>query len=210
MLEAVILSNGIYGGIAGLTPAGAGINARIAETGPDFALNLDGADLVIVPNGSDHFALMKARDEIARFLARGGILFCFDGWTMPWLPFHEWVMDNAQRTADVRYHRGIDRYRLLDGVDIDALTFRHGISGWWACGYIDPAPGADILLHDTWDRAIAVVDDVSTPGLLVLTASGPVGAYDGTDASAQALSRFYRNMLDLAQSKTPKPQGSLP
>ncbi len=209
MLEAVIVSNGIHGGTAGLTPADARINARIAETGPDFDLDLDGADLLIVPNGSDHFALMHARDSIARFLARGGSLFCFDGWTMPWLPFHEWVMDNAKRTADIRYHRGVDRHGLLDGVDIDALTFRHGISGWWACGYIDPAPSADILLQDSWGRAIAVVDDVSTPGLLVLTASGPVGAYDGDDPSAQALSRFYGNMLDLAQSKTPKARGTL-
>ena len=198
MLAAVIVSNGIHGGTAGLVPTGVSINARIAETSLDFSLDLDDADLLIVPNGSDHVALMKVRDDIARFLARGGSLFCFDGWTMPWLPFHEWVMDNAKRTADIRYHQGVDRYRLLDGVDIDALTFRHGISGWWACGYIDPTADADILLYDSWGRAIAVVDDASTPGLMVLTASGPVGFYDEDGPSAAALSLFYSNLLALA------------
>lgn len=205
MLKAVIVSNGIHGGTMGLAPANAGINARVAETGPGFTLDLDDADLLIVPNGADHVALLSVRDDIARFLARGGTLLCFDGWTTPWVPFHEWVMDNSKRTADIRYSKGDDRHGLLDGVDIDALTFRHGISGWWACGYIDAAPGADVLIRDTWGRAIAVADDASTPGLMVLTASGPAGAYDEDNPSAQALSCFYGNMLRLAGKRRKVP-----
>jgi hypothetical protein len=181
---------------------GSGSNFRRIPTGPAFALDLDGIDLLLVPNGTDHVAMARAVPAVLAFLERGGTLACFDGWVTPWVPGHEWVMDNQYRTIDVRYRAGRDRFGLLEGVDIEALTFRHGISGWWACGYIEAARGADLLLGDIWGRPIMVVDTTTTPGAMILTASGPVGpATEVADQSARALDRLYDNILKFAAQR---------
>lgn len=198
--QGVVLSSGTGGASGYAAYHDGGVRFDVQETGPGFSLNLHDADIFLVPNGSDHVALSREREEVSYFLGRGGTLICVDGWVEPWLPGNAWIMDNAYRTIDVRYQPGTDDWGLLDGVDIEALTFRHGISGWWACGYIEPAAGADVILKDSWGRAIVVVDAVSTNGLMVLTASGPVGPWseEGRDTpSADALNRLYDNMLRL-------------
>lgn len=174
----------------------------VAETGPDFSLQLDGIDVLLVPNGSDHVALGRAAATVRAFLDRGGMLLCFDGWVSSWVPGHTWVMDNRQRTVDTRYAIRTDRLGIMDGVDVDALTFRHGISGWWACGYIDSPAGADVVLDDQLGRAVIAIDTVTTNGIMVLTASGPVGPSvrrSEPDASALALDRLYNNLVELGR-----------
>ena len=76
------------------------------------------------------------------------------------------------------------------------------MSGWWACGYIKPNPGADVVIEDTWHRAIVVLDDVSTNGRMLLTASGPLAdmTYDGS--LNNPLIAVYRNFIESLISKT--------
>lgn len=198
-LQGVVVSNGI-----GVETAYLGetlVDFRVAEVGAEFALDLDDTDVLLIPNGCDHVALHRKSSSIRAFLDRGGTLICSDGWVAPWIPGNEWVMDNDYRTIDVRYHIREDRYGVMDGVDVDALTFRNGISGWWACGYINAAPGADIILVDSWDRPIIVVDTVTTRGVIALTASGPIGPWGDSDkcASGIATTRLYKNFLKLAE-----------
>ena len=200
-LHGVIVSNGI-GGAAGYL-GDSRISFDVAETGQDFVLDLDDADVLFVPNGCDNVALARQSAMIRAFLDRGGALICCDGWVTPWVPGNEWVMDNDYRTIDVRYRVRDDKWGVLDDVDVDALTFRHGISGWWACGYINAAPGADVILEDSWGRAIVVVDSVTTAGVMMLTASGPIGPWGGGsdgDPSGVAINRLYANFLTLAQN----------
>ncbi|MCB0637448.1 MAG: hypothetical protein KDC54_12555 [Lewinella sp.] len=163
-------------------------------------VDLAGYDLLIVPNGTDQVAVHRLREPIRAFLAQGKTLFCFDGWFTDWVPGNQWVMDNSRKTIDVRYRIGEDRYGFFDGIALDSFVFSNGISGWWACGYIEPAPGAEVLLADTWDRAVMVWDEVSTPGRMLLTASGPLGdsSYATTDDpnSLGDLARFYHQVLD--------------
>ena len=88
---------------------------------------------------------------------------------------------------------GPDPHGLLQGLDLDQLNFSHGMSGWWACGYIQAAPGADVLLADTWQRPIVVLDEVSTAGRMLLTASGPLADVTYAGQSDTALVALYRN-----------------
>lgn len=183
---------------------GSGVRFSTATVGSGFSLDLAGADVLLVPNGSDHVAMERNAPIVWSFLDRGGVLACFDGWVTPWIPGNEWVMDNDFRTADVRYRKKSDRWGLLEGVNIDALTFRRGISGWWACGYINAAPGADAVLEDIWGRPVLVVDAATTPGLMMLTASGPVGPLsraEEPDPSSLAIRRLYANMMGLATAR---------
>ncbi|MEO5930603.1 MAG: hypothetical protein ABIR47_11775 [Candidatus Kapaibacterium sp.] len=193
MLNAVVIDNGLHYLEHFFRPNDA-VAYRFEKIGAGFDPSFDGVDILIVPNGSDHIAMLRVRETVARFLDAGGALICFDGWFTDWVPGNRWVMDNSKPTRDVRYAVVTDRYGVMDGVEIDTLIFSHGISGWWACGYIEPNPAADILLADTWSRAIAVIDEVSTPGVIILTASGLLGDYSGGEKN-EGLGLLYHNLI---------------
>ncbi|MDB5034917.1 MAG: hypothetical protein JWQ98_2158 [Chlorobi bacterium] len=193
MLRAVVIDNGLHY-LEHSFRSNDAVAYRFERIGAEFDPVFDGADILIVPNGSDHIAMLRVREKVARFLDAGHALMCFDGWFTNWVPGNRWIMDNSRPTRDVRYAVVTDRHGVMDGVEIDTLIFSHGISGWWACGYIEPNPAAHVLLADTWGRAIAVIDEVSTPGTIILTASGPLGdgSYDG-EAGGPGL--LYHNLI---------------
>ncbi len=97
---------------------------------------------------------------------------------------------------DTRYVVQTDRYDLFDGLNVDDLTFSHGMSGWWACGYINAANDADVVLADTWQRPIIVLDEVSTNGSMLLTASGPLADMTYSGSKTSPLVGLYRNFLE--------------
>lgn len=113
-------------------------------------------------------------------------------------------MDNSRRTLDVRYAPGPDPHGLLRNIDLDELNFSHGMSGWWACGYLRAAPGAQVLLADTWQRPVAVLDEASTRGRMLLTASGPLADVTRAGRPDGALVTLYRNFIHLL-STSPVP-----
>ncbi|MDE2149365.1 MAG: hypothetical protein KGJ55_05940 [Gammaproteobacteria bacterium] len=159
---------------------------------PDFS----GDDLVVVPNGADHVALYRAREATAAVLARGGAVACFCGCFTPWLPGTVWIHDNSCPNREVRYHVVADPLGLMHGVDPARLsTESHGISGWWACGYLQTTYPESVVLADTWQRPVLIADTRSTPGLIVATASGPLGEPDPAAADGGGPLRLYRNIL---------------
>lgn len=162
---------------------------------PDFASD----DVIIVPNGADHVALYRARLAIRGVLDRGGVVVCGCGFFTPWVPGMQWFHDNSHPNRLVRYDLVCDPLRLLEGVNIDALaTNEHGISGWWACGYIDATVRESVVLADTWNRAVLVADTCSTRGLIIASASGPLGEF-GDNGALGAATRLYRNILGAAR-----------
>lgn len=198
-LDIVVVSNGLQG-LDGMFPETAQARYRTVATAPDFDPSFDGADVVIVPNGSDHVAMQRAAGAVRTHLHGGGALFCFDGWFTPWVPGNRWVMDNSKATKDVRYRVRTDRHGLFAGVPVADFEWSHGMSGWWACGYIEPAPGADVVLEDTWGRAIVVLDEATTPGAMLLTASGPLaGVRFGAEHAG--LLTLYDHLLTFAAGR---------
>jgi len=194
MLHAALISNAL----AGLDDAFVSnehIHYRTETIGPMWAPDLSADELVIAPNGTDHVALWGARDRIRAHLDHGGALACFCGWFTAWVPGNRWIHDNTHPTREVELRLVSDQRGLFNGVDLAKLNVnRHGIRGWWACGYIEPAPGAEVLLADTWDRAIVVLDETTTNGPQFLTASGPLGDYR-RDGDPDGLSRLYLNLI---------------
>jgi len=199
-IHALIISNGIEG-LASLYQPNADIHYDWAEVGPHFDPDLSGYDLLIVPNGTDHVAMYRIRDRVRAFLDAGGTLFCFDGWFTDWVPGHRWLMDNTQKSMEVRYKIKDDPYGLVGQFRAEDLNFSHGISGWWSCGYIEPAAQSTVFLEDTWGRALVVIDDSTTNGLMVLTASAPAAdlsyATTDDDAADRAMAELYRAFLRL-------------
>lgn len=203
-MKGLLISNGIEG-LRSLFQDNAYVQFDVVQTGKDFQLDLAGYDLLLAPNGTDHVALYRAREAVHAFLQRGGTLLCFDGWFTDWVPGNRWVMDNTKKSIDMRYLPGEDPYSWHSQFSLEDLNYSHGISGWWSCGYIEPAPGAHVLIQDTWGRALMVLDEQSTSGRIVLTASGPLAdaSYATTDDPApyKAMSDLYLTILKWAHQQ---------
>ncbi|MFD2784543.1 hypothetical protein [Hymenobacter rubripertinctus] len=201
MLQALLISNGLQG-LEKYYVSNELVHYTTCFVTGDFNPDLTPYDLLVVPNGSDHVAMLKIKDQVSAFLDAGKALVCCDGFFTAWVPGNQWLMDNSRRTLDVRYTPGPDAHGLLENLPLDELNFSHGMSGWWSCGYIQAAPGAEVLLADTWQRPIVVLDEVSTPGRMLLTASGPLADVTYAGKSETASVTLYRNFLRLLSSET--------
>ncbi|CCH54123.1 hypothetical protein BN8_03267 [Fibrisoma limi BUZ 3] len=201
MVNALLISNNIAG-LDEYYVSNELVQYTVCRITKDFDPDLTPYDLLVVPNGSDHVAMLKIKDKVRAFLDAGKALICSDGWFTDWVPGNQWVMDNSKRTIDIRYHLKTDRYGLFSDVDLNELTFSHGMSGWWACGYIRAADGADVVVEDTWQRPIIVLDEVSTNGIMLLTASGPLADVTFSGDREDALVKLYRNFLRRVQVKS--------
>lgn len=202
MMKAAVISNGIEA-IETLYQSNQEISYDFLEVTKHFDPDLWPYDILIAPNGTDHVALFRIRKKVADFLAAGKTVLCFDGWFTDWIPGNQWVMDNTKRTIDIRYFIKDDPFGITKDFSAEELTFSHGISGWWACGYIEAAAKATVILEDTWGRPLVVVDDKTTNGLMVLSASGPLAdvsyATTDDDKAYKAMADLYRGILRFIQ-----------
>ncbi|MDA3914074.1 hypothetical protein [Oleiagrimonas sp.] len=196
-LQAAVVDNGITG-LGDHFAENPDVHYRFERVVPGWQPTFD-EDLVIVPNGADHVALLQARDAIRVVLDRGGVVMNFCGCFTPWLPGTTWVHDSAHPNREMRYHVVDDPLGLMHGVDPARLsTESHGIRGWWACGGLVTRYPDQVVLADPWQRAVLVADRRSTPGLIMATASGPLVHPDPDAAEDQGPRTLYRNMLRVA------------
>ncbi|MBA2409976.1 MAG: hypothetical protein H0V62_09485 [Gammaproteobacteria bacterium] len=159
MLKAVLIDNGVTGATRYFRDSEQ-VRYRIERVRDGWSPDFSHGDLVVVPNGADHVALYEVRDRIAAFLAQGGTLACFCGFFTPWIPGNVWVHDNTRPLREVRYRMINDPLDLMNGVELDQLTFEsHGISGWWACGHIETAHPESVVLADNFDRVVMIADN---------------------------------------------------
>jgi hypothetical protein len=202
MIKALVISNGIEG-LEKLYQSNHLVQYSWARIDRHFHPSFDEYDVLIVPNGTDHVAMYRIRHLVAEFLKQGKTLLCFDGWFTDWVPGNRWIMDNSKPSKEVRYLFKDDTYGFKDQFSLSDMNFMHGISGWWACGYIEPAPRAQVLVQDTWGRALVVIDERSTNGRMLLTASGPLAeacyATIFENEAHKAMADFYKAVINWAK-----------
>ncbi|MFC4262894.1 hypothetical protein ACFOWM_08405 [Ferruginibacter yonginensis] len=195
MLQALVISNNIFG-IEGYYQSNTVIQYHFYKVTKNFQPNLQAYDVLVVPNGCDNVAMLTIKDDVQTFLNSGKALICCDGWFTNWVPGNQWRMDISKKTIDVRYFVKDDPYQLFNDLDVNEFIFSNGMSGYWACGYIDAAAGAHVVLEDTWQRPIIVVDDVTTNGIMFLTASGPLGDINKPYNECNSIDKLYKNFIN--------------
>ncbi len=79
MIRAAVVSSGLPW-IASCYRSCPAIDFRLAPASRPEGPDLADADWAVVPNGSDHVAMWRARAAVRELLARGGALICDDGW----------------------------------------------------------------------------------------------------------------------------------
>jgi len=78
MIGAAVIDTGLSW-IGACYPATAAIDFSLLPARSAHTSDLHRHDWVVVPNGSDHVALWRARSAVSSVLERGGVLICGDG-----------------------------------------------------------------------------------------------------------------------------------
>ncbi len=162
-------------------------------------------DVFIAPNGTDHVALYRNREKIQSFLDDGKALLCFCGWTTDWIPGSTWEMqyDIPLRTYEITFPN--PSHPLLRGIKIDEVNISNGKRGFWVCGHINPAPGAEPLMVNNLNQAVMILDEHTTKGTIVATASGPLpGFAEEGSTERHSFDILFENILQLCKSNVKK------
>lgn len=148
--------------------------------------NLNDYDMFIAPNGTDHEALYRNRQAVRSLLDNGGAVLCFCGWNTDWIPGARWQMQMniPLRTYEITFPN--PEHPLLAGVCIDEVNISNGKRGFWTCGHIETSGNADVLMVNNLNEAVFIVDENTTNGCIIATASGPLpGFSEDTEGSRQ-------------------------
>lgn len=160
-------------------------------------------DMFIAPNGTDHVALYKSREKIRAFLDEGKIVMCFCGWTTDWIPGARWVMqtDIPLRTYSIRFPN--PAHPVLEGVGIEEVNLSNGKRGFWSCGHIEVTPNAEVLMMNNLNQCVMFVDEKTTRGAIVATASAPVPGFGekGKEGNLHAFDQLFENLLRWSEHK---------
>ncbi|OAQ38313.1 hypothetical protein A5893_16120 [Pedobacter psychrophilus] len=201
MIEAAVINSGVHGSSSAFKN-NALVNYTYLNVDENFSPDLTPYHLLLTGNPTDHIALYKIKDKIADFLNQGKTLFCFSGWYTDYIPGNKWIMERDIKSIDIRYFKKSDKNNLLTGVNINELIYQNGISGWWACGHIEPSENAEIILVDTLNRPIMILDQNSTNGTIICTSGGPLnGKKSKNEEDLHAVNVLYNNLIDYIYKK---------
>jgi len=163
------------------------------STAPQYGAVLGDADIVYVPMHADQREL-AARDDVARFLERGGRLVVNGHVAHPFLPeLAPFVPSPTPGLAGLRLERTAD-HRLFDGVPLEVLQFTKGVAGFYARGG-NPAPAGATVIHTVGPERLPV------DWLLALPGGGAIFVHSGNDIvpfleRAGTLGRFFTRILE--------------
>lgn len=150
---------------------------------PELAdADLSGYDVVLVPERL-HAGLQDAsRQRLLDTLARGGTVVLFGDQTVyaqrprGWLPGVDWQHRPTNywwwrepgATSGLRAH--LPDHPLWRHITLDDAT-------WHQHGVFQPPPGVDVLISTDDGGAVLYVDEVTTPGTLVVTSLDPMSHF---------------------------------
>lgn len=108
-----------------------------------------------IPRESNQNVLLANRDKLARYLADGGTIVCFDEVNQPWLPAGTWRLRPASLAT----------IRVADHPLVAHLTPEQ--VRWHAHGAYDAYPEATVLIDDGAGAVLLFLDEASFAGTLL-------------------------------------------
>jgi hypothetical protein len=191
-------SSGTYYQIEALEgPRYAGIFDRVT-TPEALAEELTPDDALFVPCRTPPQRMIAQAPLVEAHLAAGGTVVAMgesrsDLW-LPTVSFHGrptnwwWWLEPG---ADLGNEVTSPDHPLMQDIGKAEVT-------WHLHGHFDPPEGAEVLATDRDGQAIFYVDEVSTPGRLVVTSLDPIYHYGShfMPATTRLLDRFLPNLKD--------------
>ncbi|MEM1264765.1 MAG: hypothetical protein AAGI50_01975 [Pseudomonadota bacterium] len=175
------------------------------EALPDATL--DPADAIFIPCRSPAQRLVAVAPALRAHLDRGGTVVAMgesrsDLW-LPGVVFTPcptnwwWWLEPG---ADLGVRVAAPAHPLMAGLDAAAVT-------WHLHGHFDPPAGAEVLIRDADDLAVAYLDAVTTPGRMVVTSLDPCYHHGShfMPATTRFLAAFLPALRNWAVEGAPAP-----
>lgn len=156
------------------------------------SIDLEPYSALLVAGMVDQEFLLRRAAEVAAFLARGRVVVFCGQLFRPWLPgCGPFVPAVIRGFGDYAVHieeEGLRQVPVYAGVEVDDLTFRRGVAGFFARGHHDPPPGATVLAQLARGQPITWVDERTTAGAVLVHAGADLlgSGDDGTTAARVA------------------------
>lgn len=165
---------------------------------PAEITSIEDYDLVILPSSMQGEKIAHLRNELRQYLNKNGVVFCFSGTCIDYLPGNTWKID--EDIPSIHYTLYDDTYGFFKDVDLDILN---GIDkhGWKSEGYIKSENDVQVVVCSYEQLPVMVVDEITTSGTIVITAGLGMLEKAVADLShpklEMELKKVYENMLTL-------------
>lgn len=153
------------------------------------------AALVVSPLADQEF-LYRYRQVVAEFLDAGRAVIFGGHLLRTWLPGAAPFVPLPRPSRRAYQVVEVAEHPIFAGVHPDDLTFRRGVAGFFARGHHPPPPGARVLTRLAGGEPATYLDEVSTPGAILVQASSDLLGYTASLDSTAA--RIPGQLLDWA------------
>lgn len=143
---------------------------------------------LLIPAHIDQKALQKQSSSLQSFLDQGGIFVINGHIVYPFLKELQVFEPLAERhLEDLRITR-LAEHEIFSGVDVDDLTFRRGVAGFYGRGH-NPMPNGALAIHGI-GRAQQPLDwlyEHSNGGCILMHSSNDIWMHAADDTSANRI-----------------------
>lgn len=152
--------------------------------------------VLIVTDFIDQEYLYEQKDAILQFLNEGKIVVACTHVFRPWLPNVNPFMPKEIRKHSDYEMKTTNTPEFFDGVNMNELAYRKGVSGFYARGY-HPAPpyDAQILLTFLDGTPITYVDRTSTKGTIVAHSARDLTSYATGENTTKLIASQFKKWL---------------
>lgn len=189
-----------------LVNTGAAPSDRVPPLFDGRAVSLDMYDLpdtdlhqfraVILPMFTDQEMLLRQKAQIRRFLDDGRILVWSGHLFHPWLPgAGMFRAHKITKATDYTIYPAVP-HPIFKNVDLNELTYRKGVAGFFSRGSHQPPPGADVLLTFEDGDPMVYLDRVSSGGTMIVHAGNNLFGYASEKAGDTTLGNQFVRWLD--------------
>lgn len=153
-------------------------------------------NVLIVTDFIDQEYLYEQKDAILQFLNEGKIVVACTHVFRPWLPNVNPFMPKEIRKHSDYEMKTTNTPEFFDGVNMNELAYRKGVSGFYARGY-HPAPpyDAQILLTFLDGTPITYVDRTSTKGTIVAHSARDLTSYATGENTTKLIASQFKKWL---------------
>ncbi|MBD8006472.1 phosphate starvation-inducible protein PhoH [Bacillus norwichensis] len=138
---------------------------------------------VAIDSFVDQRYLMEHRNIIEQFLNQRKIVIFSGNLYLSWLPgVSNFVARKVQTHRDYEVENKL-QHPIFSGVEPDHMTYKRGVSGFFARGHHPVPDGAEVILTLRGDIPITYIDRVSTKGTILVHAGNDLFKYNDPDCT---------------------------
>jgi hypothetical protein len=155
---------------------------------------------LVVSSQADQDLLHDRRGQVRDYLDDGGAIAFSGHLSREWLPAAGTFVPKRIESHDDYVVERVRPHPVLEGVEMDDLTYQRGVAGFFARGHNPPPDGATVLLALPGGEAIVWVDAATTAGtVLVHSGNDLVGLARRDTTAARVPTQLMTWLRDVSE-----------